>query len=276
MRARCPRTLPPSRRSNPEANNLKRAPIVFLAAALLAVFAGCMGVPQKDDSVKPVPSGGSSDGRRVYRSVPAAAAGDKIALTFDDGPHPVLTPKLLDTLKEKHVRATFFLVGKRVAEHPELVRRIIAEGHEIGNHSWSHADLTRLSRSQVASEIDRTQQAIEKAGAPAPHLMRPPYGAINASVVRQINGDFGMDIVLWTVDPQDWKTPGQEAVKARILADTKPGYIVLSHDIQPDTVAVMGSVIDGLKSRGFEFVTVSQLLRYAPAPAAASAPKPAN
>lgn len=255
---------------------MKHAPIVFLAAGLLAVFAGCMGVPQKDDSLKPGPTGGPQGERRVFRSIPASAAGDRIALTFDDGPDPVLTPKLLDILKEKHVHATFFLVGKRAAVYPQIVRRIADEGHDIGNHSWSHADLSRLSRDQVASEITRTQQAITQAGVSAPHLMRPPYGAINSSVVQQINQVYGMEIILWTVDPQDWRTPGQETVKARILADTKAGNIVLSHDIHADTVAVMGSVIDGLKSRGFELVTVSQLLRYAPAPAAASAPKPAN
>lgn len=183
-----------------------------------------------------------------------------IALTFDDGPHPELTPKLLDLLRAQGVRATFYVVGRNVEAHPDIARRIVAEGHEIANHSWSHPALTSLGAARLQQEIGNTSNAIESATGRRPTSMRPPYGAINERVRRTILKDYGMDVVLWSVDPFDWKRPGASVVANRLVEGAKPGGILLAHDIHPGTIEAMPETIARLKEQGYAFVTVSQLL----------------
>jgi peptidoglycan/xylan/chitin deacetylase (PgdA/CDA1 family) len=186
--------------------------------------------------------------------------GPYIALTFDDGPSAKLTPKLLDLLAAHHVKATFFLIGENVAEHPDIVAREAREGHELANHSWSHPNLGKMSDENVRSQIHRTDDAIRSAAGIGPTLLRPPYGSITARQKKWINQEFGYKIALWDVDPLDWRRPGPNVVCNRIVKNTRAGSIVLAHDIHPGTIEAMPCVLNQLEARGFKFVTVSELL----------------
>jgi peptidoglycan/xylan/chitin deacetylase (PgdA/CDA1 family) len=183
-----------------------------------------------------------------------------IAMTFDDGPSAENTPRLLEMLKQRNIKATFFLIGQNVASNPDLVRRILAEGHEIGNHSWTHPQLSKLSDQRVSSEITKTQDAIKDASGFTPTLLRPPYGAITPRQREWIENQFGLSIILWSVDPFDWKRPGASVITQRILTQARPGAIILSHDIHKQTVDAMPATLDGLMRKGFKFLTVSQLI----------------
>jgi peptidoglycan/xylan/chitin deacetylase (PgdA/CDA1 family) len=207
--------------------------------------------------------------------------GPYIAMTFDDGPSAALTPKLLDILAAHQIKATFFVIGENVAEHPEIVARAAREGHEIGNHSWSHPNFGKMSDDGVRSQLQRTDDAIKSVTGSRPTLLRPPYGSITAREKRWIHDQFGYQIILWDVDPYDWKRPGPSVVRSRILKETRQGSIVLSHDIHPGTIEAMPSTFDGLEAKGFKFVTVSELIRMAvpqpsPAPAETRESAPAG
>lgn len=201
-----------------------------------------------------------------------------IALTFDDGPHPELTPKLLDLLRSQGVRATFYVIGRNVEAHPDIARRIVAEGHEIANHSWSHPSLPSLSATRLRQEIGNTSDVIERVTGRRPTNMRPPYGAINERVRQTMFKDYGMDVVLWSVDPLDWKRPGASVVANRLVEGAAPGGILLAHDIHPGTIDAMPETIARLKAKGYAFATVSQLLALQEprAPQPAATPKPAS
>ncbi|MGL3807000.1 polysaccharide deacetylase family protein [Paeniglutamicibacter sp. R2-26] len=178
-----------------------------------------------------------------------------VALTFDDGPGP-RTGKLLDELGKQDAAATFFVVGPNAKARPELVRRMVEEGHEVGNHSWSHRSLPALSPTQVRSEIDRTNDAISAAiGQPAT-LMRPPYGAHNPTSDRLAQAP----VILWDVDTLDWKHRNSEKVVDAAVSQTRPGSIVLMHDIHGSTVAAVPEILTRLKAKGYTFVTVTELL----------------
>ncbi|MGH8048046.1 MAG: polysaccharide deacetylase family protein [Chthoniobacterales bacterium] len=193
-----------------------------------------------------------------YSSVPGV--GRVIAMTFDDGPSEKLTPMLLDILKQRNIHATFFVVGQNAAEYPDILKRAVAEGHEIGNHSWNHPQLTALSADGVKSQIEKTNAAIRAAIGHNPVVMRPPYGATSVRLDKLFAETYGMKVILWSVDPLDWKYRNSERVKRQILAQVTPGAIVLSHDIHATTVAAMPDTLDALKAAGYKFVTVSELL----------------
>lgn len=186
--------------------------------------------------------------------------GPYIALTFDDGPSAKLTPKLLDLLAAHHIKATFFLIGENAAEYPDIVAREAHEGHEVANHSWSHPNFGKMSDDGVRSQIRRTDEVIKNAIGSSPTLLRPPYGSITARQKKWINQEFGYKIVLWDVDPLDWRRPGPSVVCNRIVKNTRAGSIVLSHDIHPGTIEAMPCVLKQLEEKGFKFVTVSELI----------------
>lgn len=204
--------------------------------------------------------------------------GQYIAMTFDDGPSATLTPKLLDLLAARKIKATFFVVGQCAAEFPAIVARAAREGHEIANHSWSHPDLSRMSDESVRRELQKTDDAIKSATGVRPTLMRPPYGSLNARQKAWIHESFGYRVIIWDVDPLDWKRPGASVVTSRIVNATRPGSIILSHDIHPPTIAAMPATFEQLQAKGFKFVTVSELLAMArPAPPKpAATPRPAK
>jgi peptidoglycan-N-acetylglucosamine deacetylase len=198
--------------------------------------------------------------------------GPYIAMTFDDGPSEKLTPKLLELLAARHIKATFFVIGQNAADHPEIVKRALKEGHEIGNHSWSHPSFGKMSDESVRRELRKTEDAIVNACGVRPTLMRPPYGSITARQKRWIHDEFGYRIILWDVDPLDWKRPGAKVVTNRIVEETRNGSIVLSHDIHPGTIEAMPETLKELEAKGFKFVTVSELISMA----RPSTPKPST
>lgn len=183
-----------------------------------------------------------------------------VALTFDDGPHGVLTPKLLDVLRDAHVRATFFVLGSNVSAYPDIARRIVAEGHEIASHSWSHPSLTKVSAGRFEHEIRDTTDIIERTTGQRVTMMRPPYGALNHRVTKALLEDYQLDVILWDVDPLDWRRPGSDAITRRLVSGAHPGAILLAHDIHPGTIAAIPATIAQLKAKGFSFATVSELL----------------
>ncbi|MEI6072979.1 MAG: polysaccharide deacetylase family protein [Verrucomicrobiae bacterium] len=206
----------------------------------------------------PAPESSAGPTRPSY--VSCNVEGPYIALTFDDGPHPTLTPKLLDLLKEKGIKVTFFVLGECVEANPDVLKRAAAEGHEIGNHSWDHKSFTKAGGAGVASEVNQTNAVIETATGKKPVLVRPPGGATNPTITRRLNTEFGLKVVMWDVDPLDWRFRNSARVTSEILKNTKAGSIILSHDIHPTTIAAMPATIDGLLEKGFQFVTVSELI----------------
>ncbi len=187
-------------------------------------------------------------------------SGNYIAITFDDGPHPQNTPRLLDMLAKRNIKATFYVIGRSVDLHPGVLRRTVAEGHEIGNHSHTHRLLSKLSNAEVRQEMQRCQDAVGRAAGVRPRTMRPPYGGLLQSQRELVHEEFGYPTILWSVDPLDWKRPGPSVVASRILSATTAGGIVLAHDLHSQTVDAMPATLDGLLKRGFKFVTVSQLI----------------
>jgi len=187
-------------------------------------------------------------------------SGNYIAMTFDDGPHPQNTPRLLDILRARNVKATFYVIGRSVDLYPQIVRRTVAEGHEVGNHSHTHRLLTKLGDSELRSEMARCRDAVGRAAGIRMRTMRPPYGGLLQRQRELVMAEFGYPTILWSVDPLDWKRPGPSVVTSRILSGTTPGAIVLAHDLHSQTVDAMPATIDGLLRRGYKFVTVSQLL----------------
>lgn len=192
-------------------------------------------------------------------------------MTFDDGPHPQHTARLLDILKERNIRATFYVVGQNAERYPDLIRRMVNEGHEIGNHTWTHPYLTRISREAARSELQRSRAVIKKITGNPPATMRPPFGAINDSLRRWMYDEFGYKTIMWSVDPRDWQRPGPSVITQRIVNNAHPGAIILAHDIHSPTVDAMPATLDQLKAKGYRFATVSELMRMGERQAAAPA-----
>ena len=236
----------------------------FVLAAWLGAEA--QTVPLSSDKPVPTPIPMASAQPQVSFSY-VHVDGPYIAMTFDDGPSEKLTPKLLDLLAAHHIKATFFVIGQNVVEHPEIVQRAVREGHEVENHSWSHPNLGKMSDESVRRQLKMTEDAITNACGIRPTLMRPPYGSLTLRQKHWIHDEFGYRIILWDVDPLDWKRPGAKIVTSRILQQTQPGSIVLSHDIHPGTIEAMPATLGALEAKGFKFVTVSELINMArPAP----------
>jgi peptidoglycan/xylan/chitin deacetylase (PgdA/CDA1 family) len=188
---------------------------------------------------------------RADPSAEDCAAG-YVRLTFDDGPNPSATPVILDTLAARGVPATFFVVGSLVAAHPGIVRREDAEGHRIGNHSWSHPDLTTLDSAAVRAQLRRTNEVVKEVTGSTPTRWRPPYGATNRKVKKAARAVGLEKMVLWTVDPRDWADPPAEIVRDRVLAAVQPDAVILLHDgTGQNTPEALPMILDGLAERGY-------------------------
>ena len=179
-----------------------------------------------------------------------------IALTFDDGPHLELTPWLLDFLWEQDVRATFFVLGCNVEEAPDILRRAAAEGHQIGNHTYHHKDLTTLSPERRRTEINSGAALIESLTGRRPTVMRPPYGEYN----RTVQDEADTPLVFWSIDPADWRTRDADETVRHVMERAQDGDILLLHDLYEETVEAAIKLIPALRAQGFVFVTVDQLL----------------
>lgn len=179
-----------------------------------------------------------------------------VALTFDDGPHPIVTPRILDLLKQYHARATFFVLGNRVYSYAEVLQREYTEGHEIGNHSYNHPFLSKLNAGEIAYQVQETDERIAHLIPTAPVLLRPPYGAVNDAVKAAVQKPF----VLWSIDTQDWKNRSRNAIVEEVLGKVKDGDIILMHDLYATTADACEIILPALAEQGYQFVTVSELL----------------
>lgn len=180
-----------------------------------------------------------------------------VALTFDDGPSPVFTPEILKVLKENDARGTFFVLGTQAELNPDNLNQIEEGGNEIGNHSYSHLDFTKLVEPALDYQILTTQEIIGRATGKAPLLLRPPYGFVNEDVKEKID----MPIILWSIDTLDWENRNPDIIFNTILNNVKDGDIILMHDIYQSSVEALIKIIPELKRRGYQLVTVSELAR---------------
>lgn len=189
----------------------------------------------------------------------------EIALTFDDAPDADFTPKVLDVLKQEGVKATFFVVGNRVEKHPDVFKRMVEEGHMIGNHSYSHANLPKLNDADFRDQITRTDQIISQYTGYTPNIVRPPYGNISEGQIQWLASQH-KKIVNWNVDSLDWKGLSAEQVRTNVLAQVGPGAIILQHaaggtgEDLSGTVAALPDIIHKLKNDGVKLVTIPELL----------------
>ena len=180
----------------------------------------------------------------------------KIALTFDDGPSAAWTPALLDGLKERGVKATFFLIGENADKNPEIVKRMAEEGHLIGNHTYHHVELTKVSENEARLELADTSAVIVRITGKEPEYMRPPFGAWQ----RKLEQEIRMLPVLWTIDPLDWTTENQDEIVNKVVTEAEENDIILLHDCYKSSVEAGLRIIDILQEEGFVFVTVDELL----------------
>ncbi len=185
-----------------------------------------------------------------------------IALTYDDGPNPTITPRLLKLLQSKGARATFFLLGESVKAHPEIVKTIVDAGMEIGNHSDTHPQFTKLSEEKIRSELQTNHDRIISAAPNATiRTMRPPYGAYNGTVMR-VAEQMGYKVILWSVDTNDWRKRTTEQMTQTVLKEARDGAIILMHDRYETSLQTTAQILDSLSAQGYRFVTISELLSH--------------
>lgn len=197
---------------------------------------------------------------KVYRSVPTEKK--QIALTFDDGPHPTLTPRILEILAQYNIPATFFMVGQNVLNYPEAARKVIQAGHEVGNHTFTHPHLANLNERAIMDEIGKCEDALEELCEYRPHLLRTPQGALTPSLERCLLDDDYI-LILWSLDTRDWEHKSTAHLVRTVLENVQAGDIILMHDFighNSKTPEALEKLIPILLSQGYEFVTVSALL----------------
>jgi peptidoglycan/xylan/chitin deacetylase (PgdA/CDA1 family) len=193
-----------------------------------------------------------------------------VAITFDDGPNPIYTPQLLDILKEKGVKATFFVVGLHVKKYPEIAKRIVDEGHNIGNHTYTHKDMVPSTRRMVLAQVNKTDHMICNVTGVKTNLFRPPRGIYSSAVRRLLVDENKYRMILWSVSSVDWRGLKPETIVRRIMRYLRPGAILLFHDSgalirregasRENTVEALPAVIDQLVARGYEMVTITEML----------------
>lgn len=220
--------------------------------AILILFCGCcfIGISKKTKE---------TEGEiQQKESVEESGVKEKpsIAITFDDGPSGRYTGRLLDGLKERNVKASFFLIGENAEENPVLVERIYKEGHLIGNHTYSHVQMTHLSEEAAVREIEKTDQVISAITGEHVAYMRPPFGAWQ----RELEVRMEVLPVLWSVDPLDWTTENVDEIVSKVVTEVEEGDIILLHDCYASSVEAALRIVDILQKEGYEFVTVDRLL----------------
>lgn len=190
----------------------------------------------------------------------------QVALTFDDGPDNKYTKQILDILKQNNVKGTFFVLGQQVNKYPEVVKRMVYEGHAIGNHTWGHINMTHVTPEQLKYQIESTNQAVYKAAGVTPKLVRPPFGNTNPSITEQIFA-WGYQVVLWSVDSRDWSGVTTDQIMKNVRKDMTAGGIILQHsaggrknDLN-NTIRALPMIINELKAQGYTFVTVPEMLK---------------
>lgn len=180
-----------------------------------------------------------------------------VAITLDDGPHPVNTQKVLDILKEHNAKATFFMVGQNVENNSNVVKAVYNSGSEIGIHTWSHKQLTKISTDEVIQEVSRTSDAIFNITGQRPKLVRPPYGSVNDNVKNALKE---YPLILWNIDSLDWKSRDESKIVPLVMEHVEDADIILLHDIHATTIPALEKIVSQLDEAGYEFVTVSELI----------------
>lgn len=238
------------------------------------------GVPDvEEDGLSPIGQSASesadTEAEDAENGMPAVGSGDdgnvyyrrrndrmEIALSFDDGPHPVYTREILSILEEYGVTATFFMVGENVLYYTEAAEAVLAAGHEIGNHSYDHRRLTKLDEAGVRSQVMRCEEALASLGEYRPHLLRPPEGAMNATV-RRVAREEEYRLILWDIDTRDWAHTPPDVIAQNVLHSVQAGDIILMHDYighDSPTPAALRRIIPALLEQGYRFVTISHLI----------------
>lgn len=239
----------------------KRAyPYIVISLMVLLAAAGLYAKAQAGSRHTPVFS--SSECRTVSGSSMEEKAQDgaiekkKIALTFDDGPDAEYTPMLLDGLAERGVKVTFFVIGRQAQENPELMQRIVDEGHLIGNHTYSHVDIRNMTETAAKEEIKKANKVIAQFTGEEPSFMRPPFGSGSNKLEKELE----MIQVLWTIDTMDWSCKNEAKICSTVYKEVEENSIILMHDEYPATVRAALSIIDQLRKEGYEFVTVDEII----------------
>lgn len=187
--------------------------------------------------------------------------GKYIALTFDDGPDPDITPRVLDILQNHNVVATFYLLGSRVPYAPELVEQMVKNGHELGNHTFDHIDVSKAAYASISEEIRKTNEHIFEAGGVYPKTLRTPFGAMSPAA-EAVAENYTLPIIMWSADSRDWESRNPSAILETVMFKSAPGGIVLLHDVHETTADALPSIISSLRNQGYEFVTVTEILSW--------------
>lgn len=224
--------------------------ILIIDGALLGSMAGIANTRAGESEVEHWMADNSSD---ILTGHPAEKL---VALTFDDGPHELCTPQLLDGLKTRGVHATFFLMGENIAGNEALVRRMEEEGHLIGNHSYRHIQLTKAGEDAVCESIEMTEEIIAGITGNRPQYLRPPYGDWN----EELECRMDMTTVFWTIDSLDWKLQNTRQIVQRVMKRVGNSDIILMHDIFPTSVESALQIVDTLQAEGYTFVTIDELM----------------
>lgn len=215
--------------------------------------------PARQNIARPFKPLTSADCLEIVRSFKAEAHDRYIALTFDDGPHHTHTREILDILKNEGAKATFFLVGSRAETYPDIVSRMAAEGHDIGNHTWDHRSLAKSSSADALASLRRTNDFISGITAKSCNIVRPPFGHTNSRVKTMLHGQ-GWHEVMWDSDSRDWQNKNPDMILHRVMKSVGPGSIVLFHDIHPGAALMLPTMIKAFKAHGYRFITITELI----------------
>lgn len=251
----------------------KQAAAETAATGEAAAAQGATASSASSAAARPVRTPGPTD--KIIRGWPTGRKW--VALTYDDGPHPEHTPRLMELLKSKNVDATFFVVGPMVEKNPDILRALVENGFEIGNHTMNHPEFRRATQEKIREELEGVNRILQEVAGVRPRVMRPPYGQAPRNV-QEVADQLDLKIVTWNIDTEDWKRASAEAMKANIMKNLADGVIVLMHDTRGEKVyEATEQIIDEIRAKGYEFVTVSEMLGLVPytPPGAAPAAAPA-
>ena len=242
---------------NKEQRRIAGIILYFICLAVIFIFA----VWQKQKGTEEPGDNGIEDAEKFKKAVQYVSSAmvtepPKIALTFDDGPNASCTPALLDGLKERGVHATFFLIGDNAKKNPDIVKRLDEEGHLIGNHTYHHVEITKVSNEEAYQEIMETNSVIRSITGKDTEYMRPPFGLWQ----RDLELDLEVLPVMWTIDPLDWTTENVNEIVNKVVTEAEENDIILLHDCYKTSVEAALKIVDILKEKGFEFVTVDELI----------------
>lgn len=228
---------------------VNRKNLYIIVMTLMCLLLGALHIREKEQKVQETIG-------NVQENSNADLGAKKIALTFDDGPHPYYTEQLLDGLKERGVKATFFVTGEHAELHPEIIKKMNEEGHLIGNHTYSHIQLQKNNREEFKAQLLKTNEVISNITGKEVLYVRPPYGTWDKKLETELN----MFPVLWTVDPKDWCSDNVASVTQKVVSKTEENDIILMHDYYESSVTAALKVVDELQEKGYEFVTVEEIL----------------